>query len=185
MKRWIVTFGGLGLIPGMPGTYASLGTAVLFYLVWSACGSAAYGVVAVLIVLATLAGFWLIPWAQDHFKANDPGQFVLDEVAGQLLTLLIVFLLGLALKPLASRPLATVVAGFLFFRVFDVSKPWPIRNIEEMRGGWGVMLDDLAGAVYAAVGLALVIYVVRVIVGAEMYDTVSRVVELHLPTVLT
>ena len=173
MRRLIVTFGGLGLIPGMPGTYASLATAAIFYLLWAFYGPWGCAVSGGLLCLSCVAGYALAPWAERNFARKDPGQFVLDEVAGQLLTLIIVFVIGLAFAPFIVRPLAHVAAGFLIFRAFDVSKPFPIREIEKLRGGHGIMLDDLLGAVYAAGGLSVMILVVRAIVGAELYDKVK------------
>ena len=169
MKKYIVTFFGIGLVPGMPGTYASFVAAVLFAVLWSVLGSVACLVVAGLILLAVGAGFLFCPWAEDHFRRKDPGQFVLDEVAGQLLTLLIVFLLAMALQPLARRPFAQVAAGFLLFRLFDVLKPWPIWKIERQPAGWGVVTDDLVAGVYAAGAAVVMTYVVRMMVGAELW----------------
>jgi len=169
MKKYIVTFFGIGLIPGMPGTYASLVAATLFAVLWSTLGAAAWIVIAALILLAAGVGFRLCRWAEDHFRRKDPGQFVLDEVAGQLLALLALFLLAMVLPPLARRPLAQVAAGFLLFRLFDVAKPWPIRTIERQPGAWGVLTDDLVAGVYAAGALVMMSYVVRMMVGVELW----------------
>lgn len=72
---------------------------------------------------------------------KDPDEVVIDEVAGQCLTLLVV--------PLAPLP---YLAGFLLFRFFDVAKPFPIRWLERnLPGGWGIMLDDTGAAIYAMI----------------------------------
>lgn len=169
MKKAIVTFFGIGMIPGMPGTYASLATAALFTVLWLALGMTSYIVAGVLMLVSVGAGFWLCPWAEDCFRKKDPGQLVIDEVAGQLLTLLIVFLLALVLKPMAQRPVAQIAAAFLLFRLFDVVKPWPIRAIEKWPGGWGVVMDDLMAGVYASGMIVLMVYAVRMVVGKEMW----------------
>ena len=84
-----------------------------------------------------------------HGKPNDdPGEIVIDEVAGQWLTL--------AFVPLDPLMYGT---GFLLFRFFDIVKPWPVRMIDRLvKGGLGIMLDDIAAAIYAAVCLLLFQY---------------------------
>jgi phosphatidylglycerophosphatase A len=71
---------------------------------------------------------------------EDPGHVVIDEVAGQWIALI------------HSRvDLSHLLAGFLFFRLFDIVKPWPARQLEGLPAGWGIMLDDVAAGVYALV----------------------------------
>jgi len=170
MKKLVVTFGGIGLIPGVPGTYASFVAAIIFWCLWAWCGPVAFPVLLALMGAGAAAGYLLCPWAEAHFGRRDPSQFVLDEVVGQWVTLFPMFLLSLVLKPLGVRPLAHACAGFLMFRTLDVSKPLPIRRIEERPGGQGVMLDDVVAGLYAAAATICMVYVVRALVGAEMYD---------------
>jgi phosphatidylglycerophosphatase A len=108
-----------------------------------------------LIVCAVAIG--LGRWAQDYFKAVDPHSFVLDEVAGQWLTLLFV--------PLSAHTLPCIAAGFFLFRAFDIAKPFPIRRIERLPGGWGILLDDVAAAIYAGVAFRVLSYVVGAALG--------------------
>ena len=69
---------------------------------------------------------------------HDPGHVVIDEVAGQWIALI------------HSRlDLSHLLAAFLFFRIFDILKPWPARQMERLPAGWGIMFDDLAAGVYA------------------------------------
>jgi phosphatidylglycerophosphatase A len=68
----------------------------------------------------------------------DPGHVVIDEVAGQWIALLF-----------SRVNLSHLLAGFLLFRLFDIVKPWPARRLENLPGGWGIMLDDVAAGVYA------------------------------------
>jgi phosphatidylglycerophosphatase A len=75
----------------------------------------------------------------------DPGPVVLDEVAGQWLALLVLVAAG------HTPALAEVLAAFLLFRAFDVLKPWPIRALESLPGGWGIVADDLAAGLAAGV----------------------------------
>ena len=68
----------------------------------------------------------------------DPGHVVIDEVAGQWIALIY-----------SRVNLSHLLAGFLFFRLFDIVKPWPARQLESLPAGWGIMLDDVAAGVYA------------------------------------
>jgi phosphatidylglycerophosphatase A len=159
-RRWIVTFGGAGLLPAMPGTFGSLAAAILFYLLWLAFGEATRWIVPVLLLIAGAVGIGLGRWAEDHFKAADPRQFVLDEAVGQWLTLLFV-----PLADLSAHTLPSIAAAFFLFRAFDVSKPFPIRRIERLPAGWGIVLDDVAAAVYAGIGYWVLRYVVMKALG--------------------
>ena len=143
-RRWIVSFGGAGLLPAMPGTFGSLAAAIVFYLLWLAFGGAARWIVLALLPIVGAVAIRLGGWAEDYFKAVDPHQFVLDEVVGQWLTLLFV--------PLSAQPLPSIAAAFFLFRAFDVAKPFPIRRMERLPAGWGIVLDDVAAAFYAGIG---------------------------------
>jgi phosphatidylglycerophosphatase A len=84
-------------------------------------------------------GVWAAGEAEKFFQRKDPGQVVIDEVVGQMLTFL-------------ARPDASwkwLLAGFFLFRVFDVVKPFPARQIEKTAGGWGIMLDDVIAGLYS------------------------------------
>lgn len=133
--HWLV-----GLIPGPSGAYASALSAVLFFLIDSVLASGAF----FFFVGTTLLGF-LTAGRAEKVYGHDARAIVVDEVAGQALTLLFV--------PLTWPWL---IAGFGLFRLFDMVKPWPVNRLEAMPGGVGVMSDDLAAGVMAGVVLALV-----------------------------
>jgi phosphatidylglycerophosphatase A len=103
---------------------------------------------AVLFVLFFVA---VSVWAADVscriLARNDPSLVVVDEVAG--------FLLALFLVPLTF---GQICIGFFLFRLFDVLKPFPIRNLENLRGGLGVVADDLLAGVYANLSLRLLLF---------------------------
>ena len=160
MKKLVATFGGVGLLPGMPGTYASLVAAVIYYLLWLGLGNWALLVIAPLMLLASLLSITLWPWSKQHFKHEDPRQFVLDEVAGQWITLLFVPLMAGAAHP---YPLALIGAGFFLFRGFDVAKPYPISVLERLPRGWGVLLDDIVAGIFAGVGLWILVLLTRLL----------------------
>jgi len=150
MRRWIVTLFGAGLMPVAPGTAGSFATATalygLFALIdrghgvsaglWQACLALALLIFSGLTV--ALGG-----WSSGHFGRKDPGSFVLDEAAGICLTwvALPVFAVG--------QQVWVALAVFVAFRVFDILKPWPAKQLERLPAGWGILMDDLAAGVYA------------------------------------
>jgi len=140
---------GLGHLPVAPGTWASAGAAAVYLGLRALGDPLSYGLLGVLTLLAIALGLAVCPRAAELYGSKDPQEFVLDEVAGLWLTCLLFHWRG---------PLATAVAAFVAFRFFDVLKPPPIRRLERIPGAWGVMVDDLAAAVYAAASLYLVCY---------------------------
>jgi phosphatidylglycerophosphatase A len=128
---------GAGLAPKAPGT---AGSVVGLLLAWPMFAwPFPWRVAAVLAVAA--AGAWICGASARKLGVHDHPAIVLDEVAGMLLTLLAV-----------ARPtVAAVALAFVFFRIFDVLKPWPIREVDHrLGGGAGIMLDDLMAALLAA-----------------------------------
>jgi phosphatidylglycerophosphatase A len=130
----IATCGSIGFVPVAPGTAGSAAGVALFYLV------SAFDVAwaePVVIVALFAAGVWAASSAEQQLGGTDPGPVVIDEVVGMLITL--------AWIPVT--PLGALV-GFLIFRVLDVVKPWPSRQLESLHGGLGIMADDAMAAVY-------------------------------------
>jgi phosphatidylglycerophosphatase A len=126
---------GLGYAPLAPGTVGSLPGLLLIGLLVHFGGQPA-GVIGFHAV--TVVGVWAADAAADRFGRQDPGEVVIDEIGGQMLTLLF-----LPLHP------TIFVLGFLVFRLFDVIKPPPARRMETLQGGTGIMADDLVAGVYA------------------------------------
>ncbi|MEK9753394.1 MAG: phosphatidylglycerophosphatase A [Rhodospirillaceae bacterium] len=142
----LATWFGSGLLPGMPGTWGSLAALPFAWAIHLYWGPAA-------LFGAALAVFAVGVWASDIYAraagTEDPGAVVIDEVAGQWLTLA----LAAPLDPLYYA------LGFLFFRVADIVKPWPVSWAERrFAGGLGIMLDDIFAAFYAAVALVALGY---------------------------
>ena len=131
---------GLGWSRLGPGTAGSLGAIPLAWALKQALPQPlAY--LAMLIVVVCF-GIWICQQATRILNVKDPGSVVLDEIAAVLLIFAIV-----------PWTWWTALAGFVLFRILDISKPWPIRVLERLPGGWGIMADDLyAGGV---VGLIL------------------------------
>ena len=125
---------GAGYSPVAPGTAGSAVGIVIAWLLWQT--ELPYGVAIAALVTAAI-GFWAAERGAIHFADKDPGPVVIDEIAGQLLTL--------ALLPHSWQLL---VISFFLFRLLDIWKPFPARQLEKLRGGVGIMVDDLAVAVY-------------------------------------
>ena len=145
---FLATGCGLGSIPFAPGTFGSLGGLVLVYglnfLPWWGHLAAAIAFVAV--------GVWLCTRAGQILGRMDPPSVVWDEIAA----FPIVFA-GISLTPW------TAILGFAWFRLFDISKPFPIHRLEQLPRGWGVMTDDLMAGIYAALALRMTIWVLAVV----------------------
>jgi phosphatidylglycerophosphatase A len=141
----IATVGGVGWFPVAPGTAGSAAGVVIYWLTrdWSSANQVA------LLLAVIIIGVWAAGVAENAFSKTDPGPVVIDEVAGQLLTLL---LTGVGWKG--------AVAGFFLFRFFDIFKPYPARQLEKLHGGLGIMADDLAAGAYGWVCLIALVRLV-------------------------
>ncbi len=140
---WLATGGGVGWIPGAPGTWGSL-VAIPLAILLQMQG---LGVFWAGFALCLVVGVPLTGMAARRLERSDPPMVVWDEVAGQILTL-----------GFAPMGFLNWSVGFLLFRFFDILKPGPIRWIDrKVRGGWGIMADDLAAGLIA--GLFLYLFV--------------------------
>ncbi|HXX02393.1 MAG TPA: phosphatidylglycerophosphatase A [Candidatus Acidoferrales bacterium] len=144
----IATFCGIGRLHPGPGTWASAVTVVLWAAIAHDLSPALRTpVVAGLAILVTLIGIPAATQVARACGAKDPQFVVIDEVAGQLIALIAV--------PLAWK---TFLAGFILFRAFDIVKPPPVRQLERLPEGTGIVLDDVAAGVYALVGIHLLLH---------------------------
>jgi phosphatidylglycerophosphatase A len=132
---------GVGYLPLIPGTFGSLlGVAIFLALTRVAAGTM---LLVVAILAFTFAGIWAGTRTEEISGRKDPGKIVVDEVAGQLIALL----------PLAfvKWSITMVMVSFILFRFFDIVKPYPANRLQELKGGVGVMCDDLVAGAYAAI----------------------------------
>ena len=142
------TFFGIGHMRPGPGTWASATTTLLWAaLAYVLPASARAPVLIVLAIFVTLVGIPAATRVAHAAGKKDPGLVVIDEVAGQLISLIAV--------PLAWQ---TFLAGFILFRVFDILKPPPVRQLERLPEGTGIMLDDVAAGVYALAVMQLLLH---------------------------
>ena len=137
-----VAFGfGAGLAKKAPGTFGTL-VGIPIYLLLAAAGPTFY---ALSLIALTLGGIWICQKASDRLGVHDHQGIVLDEIVGFLITMVAV--------PLSWQ---AILIGFALFRLFDIVKPWPIRIVDEqVRGGLGIMMDDVLAGVLAALVLQL------------------------------
>ena len=134
---------GVGLLPGLPGTFASLvGMAVA--LLTAAEPLWQWSILGVAVVLS----FWSIPSVIKSTDNQDPQQVVIDEFCGIMLTFA-----GLPMTP------AAIIAGFVAFRLFDITKPLFVRRLEQLPGALGVLLDDLAAGFLARLVVLLALWI--------------------------
>lgn len=156
---------GVGYLPIAPGTWGSL-VGVGIYLLWSKLSlrlvhgltgdyaiplwfdSLQKALTLSLVICITLVGIWAATRVEKLSGRKDASIVVIDEVAGQLLTFTFVHMLLWHEWPL-------IIAGFLLFRLFDILKPYPIRRLEALESGLGVMADDVLAGLYAAITLSL------------------------------
>jgi len=142
-----VTGAGTGYLPGAPGTWASAGAAGVFVAIALAsgrCEPCAWGAMLALAVAASGACAGLGAFAEAAFGRKDPRQCTADEWAGQAIALV-----GVPLGTAAWHVLAAAGVAFVAFRLFDILKPPPARRLERLRGGWGILCDDLVAGIYA------------------------------------
>lgn len=141
-RAWLATGCGVGDLPGAPGTW---GTLAGLPIVWG-LSLFPQPVLAQLVGAALLfaLGVPLCAAGARHYRSDDPGRVVFDELAAMPLVFL-------------WTPLTwwTAACGFALFRLFDIWKPWPIPLLERRPGGWGIMLDDTAAGLVAGVVLAI------------------------------
>jgi phosphatidylglycerophosphatase A len=135
----IATGGGVGWAPLAPGT---VGSALAAVIVWGVPFSRTG--LLLFFIAVTLAGTWAAHRAERQLGAKDPGAIVIDEVAG----------MTLAVLPF-PRTVLVLIAGFVLFRIFDITKPFPARVSQRVAGGLGVMVDDLIAGLYALVVIAV------------------------------
>ena len=129
LSEWLATCFKIGHLPIAPGTWGSL-AAVIGWWLWLQYLDPL--VFIVLIITIFTIGVFATNIIIDHTGEKDPSRIVIDEVAGQWL--------GLLMLPDGALYIA---GAFILFRFLDILKPWPIRQLEQLPKGWGVMLDDM------------------------------------------
>jgi len=134
---------GIGKIEFAPGTWASLVTCIIGYPLLYVN----LGIKIIIIILIFLLGIFAADYAEKELQEKDPSSIVIDEVAGQFITLTFI-----------TKPsFVYVFFAFILFRILDVFKPPPIKQIEDkFSGGFGIMIDDIAAGIIGGIILLLV-----------------------------
>jgi len=134
----VLGIGNIGFAPGTWGSLAGLPLCIVLH---------AYPVVYFLFFAAVFAAGVISSGVVERGSGTkDPSHVIIDEFAG----IFAVFCF-LPLSP------GVVIAGFILFRLFDIVKPFPVRSVEKVGGGWGIMLDDLLAGIYANLALRLIL----------------------------
>lgn len=142
----IAVWFGTGIVPGIPGTIGSIG-AVPVYILMSVFEPTYQ---AIFVFMLTILAIWSSDRCEKLTGSNDPGLIVVDEVSGFLLTVLFI-----------PFTFFNVLAGLFLFRLFDIIKPYPVKKIEGLRGGFGIVFDDLLAGFYAHLSLLLILYLLK------------------------
>jgi len=142
LAKAIATVLFIGYFPLIPGTFASVAGVGLFFLAGPS-NSPAYFLIIFLVILA---GLFTCGRVEKILNKKDPGCIVIDEIMGMLISL-----------SFMPRDLRLIFIGFLFFRILDTLKPFPIGRIQHLRGALGVMGDDFIAAIYTNLLLQVVL----------------------------
>ena len=142
--RLISTCLGIGYTPKGGGTVAALACCIAWYFAWTGGNGHFWGQATVIAIL-TVMGVWSAGKVEDKW-GKDSYRIVIDEVAGMCLSLLFI--------PVRWQYIAI---GLLLFRFFDIVKPLYIRKMEQLNGGWGVMMDDLLAGLYSNLALQVIV----------------------------
>ncbi len=132
MVRLLATCFYIGYLPLMPGTWASLAALSIYYLLRDH-----HLLYVGLTLFLLIVGFWVSTKAEDELGSKDPKEIVIDEFSSQLLVFIFI-----------PFNLINLFLGFLLFRMLDIFKLPPIKKLECLPKGWGIMLDDIAVAIF-------------------------------------
>ena len=137
INEGIVSFFFLGRAPVAPGTFGSFGSLVLAYLIVENIEAYAGYLLFIISLLMYYVGLQVAPWCEEKY-GKDPSIYVLDEVIGYLVPISILIILNNEITQ------QIWIISFIAFRVFDVLKIWPAKDLEHIEGGHGILLDDVA-----------------------------------------
>ena len=142
----LATFFLVGLIPFAPGTFGSAAGLIAYLLLNIVFCSKA--ILLVITVLLFFFGVYVSDSVSSDSSSKDPSYIVIDEVVGIFIAMLFINELSVF----------SCCIAFVFFRLFDIVKPYPVNKCESLPGGWGIMLDDVAAGLFAG-GLAWVFFI--------------------------
>ena len=145
ISKILTTSLGAGFLPLAPGTWgAAIGCLIVWLLSYYQVLNTP--LLAILIIVFTLISVPMINILEEEW-GEDPSKVVIDETVGLWITMLFV-----------SFSFQNLILAFILFRFFDIAKPLGIRRLEQIKNGWGVMLDDVLAGIYANIVLQIIIY---------------------------
>ena len=150
MKETFVSFFFLGRAPVAPGTFGSFGSLILAYLIVENIVDYSGYLLLGLSAIFYYVGLQIAPWCEDKY-GKDPGIYVVDEVIGYLIPISFLIIFGVDLTT------KTWIISFISFRIFDVLKIWPAKDLENMKEGHGIILDDVAAGFQTLIFVLLII----------------------------
>jgi phosphatidylglycerophosphatase A len=141
---FISTLGPVGFLPKAPGTWGSAVAVIVSpFLFYPFTLPVRIAILVLLFIFGALAS----TQAEKSLGTKDPGCVIIDEVLGQWVTF----------TPFVIMTGWQFITGFILFRIFDILKPWPVRQSENwLKSGWGIMIDDAIAGIYAAICLWLI-----------------------------
>lgn len=154
LKPLLGSFFNAGFLPNAPGTWGSF--FALFFIYFIGIYSPWYG-----MVLFTILCSFITVWVSEECErvwGGDPSPLVMDEFAGQGMTFIAIPFAGVL-----TYDLLLLATGFIFFRFFDIQKPLGVNKLQDLPGGWGILVDDLLAGVYAFICLHILLYIFKII----------------------
>ena len=152
----ISTFFGNGYISKIPGTFTSLSTLMILYLLFEVLNFKNLNYILILYSIIFFYSFYAVMDSETEFENKDPRQIVIDEVLGQAMPLiLIVYLSSLNL---ISIPVEIYyLLSFIFFRFFDILKPFPVNYFDKnYKNYFGIIMDDIIAGIYSMILIYLI-----------------------------
>ena len=153
--KYFATLFGIGFIPLAPGTFGSL-FAILIWYVFIDLFSIFYFIALFMTVLSV--SFYLTDIYLDNYKKKDPSEVIVDEFLGQSIPLLFI----------VNFNIYEVLIAFVTFRFFDIYKIYPINKIEDLKGSYGVILDDIVAGIYSLI--ILMLYKILIMLWLQIYQ---------------
>ena len=141
LANWVSTVFKIGYLPTAPGTWGSLAAVVLWYLIIESISTITF---IVTIIIIFILGVYTSSITERYSGQKDPSVIVIDEWVGQWIALLFL-----------PKSLLLGLVTFALFRLFDIWKPFPIKILDKMPSGWGIMLDDVLAGFYTLLVLSV------------------------------
>ena len=144
LANYFSTVVKIGYLPLAPGTWGSLVALLIWYIIIGHISSIA--LIALIIIIFAL-GVYTSSITESALEIKDPSIIVIDEWVGQWIALMFL-----------QKSIVWGIVAFVLFRLFDIWKPYPINKLDNIKGGIGVMLDDVLAGIYALIGVQLLRY---------------------------